>query len=417
MATGITIDWRAVPLAHQAKAPIAQGPRTAIVNVRLFDGERVWPRATVVIEGDHVATVASDGAPPLGATVVDGRGRTLIPGFIDAHTHAREDALERAVVFGVTTELDMFTTPDFAAKRRAEERAGPVTSRADLRSAGILVTAPGGHGTEFGMPIPTLTRAEDARAFVAARVAEGSDYIKLVKDDGSAYGREMATLSNEEVAATVAAAHWFHKIAVSHIGTQADADAVIDAGVDGLAHLFEDSAPKPDFGARAAAHHIFVIPTLTVLESETSRPGGAALVGDRDLGPLLTAGEASDLRTPFHFRGASSLSFENARAAVAALRAAGVPLLAGTDAPNPGTAHGVSIHRELELLVGAGLTPIEALAAATSVPARIFGLPDRGRIVPGARADLVLVRGEPDRDILATRAIVCVWRNGAAVAR
>jgi imidazolonepropionase-like amidohydrolase len=97
---------------------------------------------------------------------------------------------------------------------------------------------------------------------------------------------------------------------------------------------------------------------------------------------------------------------------VARLRQAGVPLLAGTDSPNPGTAPGPSIHRELELLVRAGLTPVEALRAATSAPARAFGLEDRGQIAVGQRADLVLVRGDPTTDILATRDIVRIWKGG-----
>jgi imidazolonepropionase-like amidohydrolase len=417
IALGIGIDWPRSAPAHTPEPPIAQAARTAIVNVRVFDGERTWPRATVVLDGDHIAGIGADIAVPSGAAIVDGTGRTLVPGFIDAHAHASGDALERAVLFGVTTELDMFTDPDFAAKRRAEERQGRVTTRADLRSAGILVTAPGGHGTEFGMPIPTLARAEDARAFVAARIAEGSDYIKLVKDNGSPYGLNWPTLTDDEVAATVAAAHWYHTLVVSHIGTQADAVVAIDASVDGLAHLFQDSPPRPDFAARVAAHHAFVVPTLTVLEGETGRPSGAGLISDPDLGPLLLPTESNNLRSSFHLSGTSSLSLDHARATVASLKAAGVPILVGTDAPNPGTAHGVSLHRELELLVSAGLTPAEALAAATSVPARLFGLLDRGRIAPGLRADVVLVRGEPDRDILATRAIVRVWRNGAVVAR
>lgn len=124
------------------------------------------------------------------------------------------------------------------------------------------------------------------------------------------------------------------------------------------------------------------------------------------------------LRTSFTLpRRLPSLSLDHARAAVRVLAAAGVPLLAGTDAGNPGTAHGASIHRELELLVSAGLTPIEALRAATSTPARVFRLLDRGRLAPGLRADLVLVDGDPSRDITATRAIVQVWRNGVMVAR
>ena len=94
-----------------------------------------------------------------------------------------------------------------------------------------------------------------------------------------------------------------------------------------------------------------------------------------------------------------------------------MPILAGTDAPNPGTAHGASIHRELELLVQAGLSPAEALAAATSTPARIFGLKDRGRIAPGLRADLVLVKGDPTADITASRDILRVWKIGQEVPR
>ena len=95
----------------------------------------------------------------------------------------------------------------------------------------------------------------------------------------------------------------------------------------------------------------------------------------------------------------------------------GVPILAGTDAPNPGTTHGASIHRELRLLVDSGLTPAAALAAATSAPARAFNLKDRGRIARGLRADLVLVNGDPTRDILATRDIAAIWKRGERLDR
>jgi len=86
--------------------------------------------------------------------------------------------------------------------------------------------------------------------------------------------------------------------------------------------------------------------------------------------------------------------------------------LCGTDAPNPGTTFGASMHEELALLVGAGLTPSAALTAATAAPAERFGLTDRGRIIVGARADLVLVDGDPTRDIQATRRIEGIWRGG-----
>jgi hypothetical protein len=96
---------------------------------------------------------------------------------------------------------------------------------------------------------------------------------------------------------------------------------------------------------------------------------------------------------------------------------AGVPILAGSDAPNPGTAHGLTMHREVELLVKAGLTPQAALTAATAAPARAYGLKDRGRIAQGLRADVLLVSGDPTTDITTTREIVGVWKGGARVER
>ena len=99
------------------------------------------------------------------------------------------------------------------------------------------------------------------------------------------------------------------------------------------------------------------------------------------------------------------------------LARAGVPILTGTDAPSPGQTYGASVHGELELLVGAGLTTMQALVAATSAGARAFRLSDRGRIVAGARADLVLVEGDPTQDVVATRRIVSVWKRGARVER
>jgi imidazolonepropionase-like amidohydrolase len=89
----------------------------------------------------------------------------------------------------------------------------------------------------------------------------------------------------------------------------------------------------------------------------------------------------------------------------------------GTDAPSPGATYGASLHGELELLVGAGLTPVQALTAATSNGARAFKLGDRGRVATGMRADLVLVEGDPTRDIVATRRIVGVWKKGVKVER
>jgi imidazolonepropionase-like amidohydrolase len=113
----------------------------------------------------------------------------------------------------------------------------------------------------------------------------------------------------------------------------------------------------------------------------------------------------------------SKVSCDAAPQAIRQLFAAGVPLLAGTDSPAPGTTYGASLHRELEHLVSAGLTPAAALAAATSAAARAFRMSDRGRVKTGMRADLLLVDGDPSKEIRATRNIVAIWKRGVRVQR
>jgi imidazolonepropionase-like amidohydrolase len=406
-----------------SRAPETQpAPKTsssfAIADVRVFDGERVIPRATVVVKDGLIASVGANGETPAGMPTVDGTGQTLLPGLIDSHTHSWGDALSRALMFGVTTSLDMFTEHRMAAMLREEQtKPGGAATRADLFSAGTLVTAAGGHGTQYGLPIPTIASASDAPAFVDARIAEGSDYIKIVYEGGSSYGRKIPTITPDVLRAVIDAAHRRRKLAIVHISARSTADEAIAAGADGLVHLFANEPPAPEFGARVAQAAAFVIPTLTVIESTTGVPSGASLVKDERLTPYLTADERGGLEAKFPVRAESTQNMKHAFAAVQQLQAAGVPILAGSDAPNPGTAHGASIHRELELLVRAGLTPTAALASATAVPAKAFSLSDRGRIAPGLRADLVLVKGDPTAGITSTRAITGIWKGGVRLER
>ena len=397
--------------------PASASKSFVIRDARIFDGEKLFPASDVSVENGRIAAVGKNLKVPPGAEVIKASGDTLLPGLLDSHAHPYLDALQQALLFGVTTELSMFSDIKFDADVRKREAAGQNLDAADLRSSGTLVTVSKGHGTEYGFPIPTLSSVADAQSFVDARIAEGSDYIKIIYDDGSAYGISFPTLTKEELAAVIVAAHKRHKLTVVHIGSQAGARDAIEAGADGLAHIFEDAPPAPDFAALVKRHHAFVVPTLTVSESVSGTPSGASLVSDARLSPYLNHSVIINLTQSFPRRATSKTNSEYALAAVRALHAAGVPILAGTDAPNPGTAHGVSMHRELELLVKAGLSPSEALAASTSVPARIFGLQDRGRIAPGLRADLLLVKGDPTQDITATRDIVAVWKTRAQLDR
>lgn len=396
-------------------APIA-GDSFAIKNVRVFDGARVIEKTTVVVRDGKIAAIGPDAATDK-LTVLDGRGETLLPGLIDSHVHAFSDeSLTDALRFGVTTELDMFTNVDFLRAHQAQRDSLAKTAAADLYSAGILVTSPGGHGTEYGFPIPTITDPAQADDFVQARIAEGSDYIKIVYEPGLT---SFTSISEDTLKAVVAAAHAHGKLAVVHISRLEPARQAIDAGADGLVHAFGDAPIDDAFLADIVAKKAFVTPTLVVIASAAGAGDGPSLLADKRLAPYASQSQRDELGASFggipDFKKIFNITLaeENVRK----LKAAGVQILAGTDSPNPGTTFGLSLHGELKLLTDAGLAPTDALAAATRLPAERFHLTDRGQIAPGLRADLVLVDGDPTTDIEATRAIARVFKNGYELAR
>lgn len=396
-------------------------PRTpdvlAIRDVRVFDGERTWPSATVLVKGGLIEAIGAGIAIPADAEIVDGNGHTLLPGLIDAHVHTWGNARSEALRFGVTTQIDMFTDHRSLPAARAERASLARTDRTDMWSAGTLATVEGGHGTQFGMGIPTLAGPEQASAWVAARKEEGSDFIKLVREDLHVYSesRRIPTLDANTAEAVIDAAHAQGLRAVVHTSAQEAARESLRAGADGLVHVFQDAVADDAFVALARQSGAFVVPTLSVVAGFAGER--SALAGDEHIGPYLSRGQKQTLQARMHDGSARPALIANARQNVRRLHAAGVTVLAGTDAPNPNTAHGASMHEELAQLVQAGLSPQQALAAATSGPARAFGLPDRGRIAPGLRADLVLVKGDPTREITSTRAIVAIWKNGHRVDR
>ncbi len=386
-------------------------------NIHYFDGSALQGPATVVIEGGLITAVGESVDVPQEAELLDGSGMTLLPGLIDAHVHAfTPEMLTQALMFGVTTVYDMFTAEEFAAQMRAEQEAGGAAYRADMLSAGTLATAPGGHGTQFGITIDTLTDPAQAEAWVADRVAAGADYIKVVLETGEEMGFETPTLDERTVSAVIAAAHAQGLQVVTHVQTLAAAEMAVRAGTDGLAHMFSDAPPTAELLDAMVAGAVFVVPTLSVFQSVgVDDEVDTTLATDERVAPYLTPADLQSLANPY--TGFPDLAYANARAGIELLHQAGVRVLAGTDAPNPGTAFGATMHRELELLVGAGLTPAEALAAATSVNADTFGLQDRGRIAPGMVADLLVVKGDPTTDITASRDIVTVLKRGVPADR
>ena len=393
---------------------------TAITNVRVFDGVDVVTERTVVVDGGLIGAVG--GPVPSGATVVDGAGATLLPGLIDSHVHTDADGLHDALAFGVTTELEMQGHWSARKRRKIAER----DDVADLRTSGMGVRTKGGHPSEYITAtgnllirlvyplLPSVQTPDQARRFVAKQVANGADYVKVFIEDGSTIGYPgLPVIDEPTLLAAVDAAHEHGKLAIAHATTADGARRAIASGVDGLAHLFLDT-PTPGLIDAVAGSGAFVVPTLVTLSTAFGNTAAALAADPRVRGKLSRTWLDSLSRSANVY---PQGSLEGSGASVLALREAGVDILAGSDVSEPlpmlgGLAHGASLHHELQLLVDAGFTPVEALRAATSVPARRFSLTDRGRIAPGMRADLLLVDGDPTVTISDTLSTRAVWRRG-----
>jgi imidazolonepropionase-like amidohydrolase len=267
----------------------------------------------------------------------------------------------------------------------------------------------------FFFRYPFVSTPEEAVKFVNKQVANGSDYIKIFIEDGSTIGFPgLKVTSNDILLAAVNEAHRLGKMAIAHVTTVEGGQKAISAGVDGLAHLFFDRQPGQELVDAIASSKTFVTPTLVTISAAFGN-SAAELAADKRVSSRLSKKWLDSLSKSMNVYPQGKL--KDAYASVMTLHKAGVDILAGSDVSEPipilgGLAHGASLHHELQLLVAAGLEPIEALRAATSTPARRFGLTDRGRIVPGARADLLLVDGDPTTNITDTLSILGIWRRG-----
>lgn len=395
--------------------PKQEGEKITIISgATVFDGNTWLGETDVAFQHGLIIGLGSKLTNEhKAANVIDASGQFLIPGLIDAHTHAWDNALKDAVKYGVTTELDMFTNNAFASTQRPlHEQHNVDVQQADLFSAGTLITAPKGHGTEYGFEIDTIENATQANDFVMARINEGSDYIKIVYNATSRY---MPSIDKATLQALVQAAHQQGKLAVVHISDLQSARDAIDAGADGLVHAYVGKGQTEQLASLAklmANNKQFMIPTLSIIASMMGQDNSAQLIADFSHKPRFKVEDVSSQLSNLRANNDRQSLFEMTQQQVSVLHNAGVMILAGTDAPNPGTAHGISMHLELQLLVESGLTPTQALMAATSNVAKAFKLTNRGVIATDYKADFVLLNHDPKVDITNTRAINTVFKNG-----
>jgi imidazolonepropionase-like amidohydrolase len=401
-------------------APAAESWAFVDVTVIPMDRERELAHQTVLVEGGRIVAVEPAGKLPLpaGARRIDGRGRWLVPGLVDAHVHLTSSVeLPLYVANGVTTVFNLNGRPahlDWRTRIAAGELLGPA----------IVTTGP---------TFATSHSAGEAAGLVEAQAAAGYDGVKVYNQVGAA-----------EYPALAAAAHRLHLLFTGHVPRGPGFEAAMRAGQsiahaeeymyswfnpagdDDTAHVVYDEARIPGAVQLTKEAGVAVTPTLScyrdILRQATDLPGylknpELTLLPPWILADLAPGVNRYDNRYPPDELERMRRSFALQGKLIRALATAGVPILAGTDATTIGPVAGYSLHEELAELVAAGLSPYEALRAATAAPALYFASrsengADAGTIEPGRRADLVLLAADPLDGIAATRRIEGVMVRG-----
>jgi imidazolonepropionase-like amidohydrolase len=284
-------------MASAAAPALARDGTILIRDARVFDGVRLLGRREVLVEGGRIVAVGRKLKASAGIEVVDARGRTLMPGLMDGHVHVFAGAQADALRFGVTTVFDMYSTADGAtiARWRAQRRSyGPV-AEADTFTAGIGATAPGGHPTELGggqsPPLPTLTAGADAAAFMRARIAAGSDYIKVLQDDGARRDEPamMPAFTPARFAEVIKAAKATGRLVVVHVQKLADARVAVASGVNALEHAVCDEPVDDALIAAMKANRVAQTATLATYAGLAGSHDARRLAGDPAVAPYLSA--------------------------------------------------------------------------------------------------------------------------------
>lgn len=274
--------------------------------------------------------------------------------------------------------------------------------------------------------LPKLRAPEEAAPFVAAQVRDnGASYIKMFHELGDTLGMDLPPPPMDVQKAVVAAAHDHGIVAVGHAFSYAGAMALLKSGADGLTHMFLDKVQPQQLDELVSimkVNNAHCNPTLGLCASQTDEGEDLHLQFVKD--PFAQRVLADRYKTPGKPLGLASSqkprsSVQNAYETTRALYQAGIPLVVGTDAAGKGlgTTYGLGVHMELSLLVHEiGMSPMEALRCATSIPADRFGFHDRGKIERGRKADLVLVEGDIVETMASPRPqclpVKAVWREG-----
>ncbi|HYZ84736.1 MAG TPA: amidohydrolase family protein [Bryobacteraceae bacterium] len=404
-------------------------------------GAAVQRNRTVTIAGDRIRSISSaQASTPPTATVVDMRGSTIMPLIINAHGHLGlvkgttisvanqtdeniRHQLLRYQDYGVGAVLSMGTDGQRFAEIREASRRGLLPG-ADVFSAGI------GMDEKDGVPPASMgftsvlrpETPEEARRYVAQQAPRKPDFIKIWVDD---FWGQFPKLPRATYKAAIDEAHKHGLRVAAHLYHLDDARSLVADGVDVMAHSIRDGDIDNALLADMKARHVAYIPTLSLDDFAFVYGGSPSWIDDPFFRAALDPG-VLEMITSAEYKAktrASKVTAEEMKALPIAMRNlkrihdAGIPVALGTDSgATPVRVQGFAEHKELVLMVQAGLTPLQAISVATKNAAQLLGVADQyGTLEPGKKANFIVLEKDPSQNIRNTQLIRAVWKNGTKV--
>ena len=388
---------------------------TVLTHATVIDGTGAEPQkdATIVMENGRIRDTgpSSKISVPAGAAVVDLKGKFVAPGIINAHGHVgakTEPQLRQYTLYGVTTVTSMQTDPDEVVQVREAQKRG------DLRGARVSTVK-----YRFA-PVPEIATPQQARAKVDETVAAGADYIKVWVDGG--FGTR-TKLSPEVCAAILDQARKHGKLTFAHIVELTDAKMLVDQGLNVLAHNIRDREVDSDFITMLKQRNVSLIPTLTRDEFSFAYGDAPAWIDDpfflkfvppERLAVLKTKIRDEQMKNPQ--RALIKAGFEMNKVNLKKLSDGGVRIALGTDSGGAADRffiQGYSEHREMELMVQSGLSPMQVIQSFSKGAAEALGIEKEfGTLVKGKAADLLVLEKNPLDNITNMRTIQTIYLGG-----
>jgi len=366
--------------------PVATHGNLALINGTLIDGTGDDPiaNAAIVIENELITAVGklSEFVLPSDAEIIDVKGTTILPGFFNAHVHQayNEHNLKTWAQSGVTTVRDLggnLQNNLFSFRDRVNKN--PQCAR--LVAAGPMVTVPNGYpSVPFGGSYSFyVTSTEDARQKINQLLDDGADLIKIALESGVIFGRTIPMLSPEEAAAIVEVAHQRGTVVSAHVTVSQDLSKALDAGVDDMAHMVVDNLPD-NMIQRMIADDVYWVPTLELWYGT----GAYGTTATNNLRKFVDAGGKVALGTDY---AGYTCPFD-----------LGMPI------------------REIKWMLGAGMTPMQVIVAATKNAAHVCNLDaELGTLEVGKKADVLVVNGNPLENIDALMDVRMIIHGGEVI--